>query len=289
LTLTYTSLCIIEPTFKIIGILKDEVSMAYTVKKLSELSKVTVRTLHFYEEAGLLKPAFHGSNGYRYYEAKELLLLQQILVFKELGFTLKQIKKVLEKKDFDCLGALHSHKRALTREREKMKKLLKTIDKTIEHIKGETKMNDHEIFDGFNMWAKGKGSESYCIDHCVDLEKCKSRAEAIVLKSVIKQAEVKKEKSYYENLEKKYTLIYKKIAECIENGLTPDSKEVQLLIKEHVGFAGQFHKITREVYLAFAELYCEDERFKKQLKHFHPKLANFMVQAMKIFAEKALS
>ena len=69
--------------------------MAYTVKKLSELSGVTVRTLHFYEELGILKPAYHGSNGYRYYEESELLQLQQILFFKELGFTLKQIQKVL--------------------------------------------------------------------------------------------------------------------------------------------------------------------------------------------------
>ena len=68
--------------------------MAYTVKKLSELSGVTVRTLHFYEEAALLKPAYYGSNGYRYYEEKQLLQLQQILFFKELGFSLKQIQKI---------------------------------------------------------------------------------------------------------------------------------------------------------------------------------------------------
>lgn len=71
--------------------------MAYTVKKLSELSGVTVRTLHFYEEEGLLKPSYYGANGYRYYEEKELLQLQQILFFKELGFTIKQIKKVVGK------------------------------------------------------------------------------------------------------------------------------------------------------------------------------------------------
>jgi DNA-binding transcriptional MerR regulator len=56
--------------------------MAYTVKTLSEFSGVTIRTLHFYEELGLLKPAYHGTNGYRYYEEKELLQLQQILFFK---------------------------------------------------------------------------------------------------------------------------------------------------------------------------------------------------------------
>ena len=63
--------------------------MAYTVKKLSNLSGISVRTLHFYEELGLRKPAYYGSNGYRYYEAQELLQLQQILFFKELGLTLK--------------------------------------------------------------------------------------------------------------------------------------------------------------------------------------------------------
>src|SRR3989338_3525433 len=101
-------------------------SMAYTVKKLSELSGVTIRTLHFYEEIGLLKPAYYGSNGYRYYEEKELLRLQQIMFFKELGFSLKQIQKVRERSDFDQLQALYSHKRALIQEKEKIGQLVKT-------------------------------------------------------------------------------------------------------------------------------------------------------------------
>ena len=94
--------------------------MAYTVKKLSELSGVTVRTLHFYEEIDLLKPAYYGSNGYRYYEEKELLQLQQILFFKELGFSLKQIQKVVGKSDFNQLAALYTHKKSLSKEWEKI-------------------------------------------------------------------------------------------------------------------------------------------------------------------------
>ncbi|MBM3197573.1 MAG: MerR family transcriptional regulator [Chlamydiae bacterium] len=121
-----------------------------TVKKLSELSGVTIRTLHFYGEIGLLEPAYHGSNGYRYYEEKELLQLQQILFFKELGFSLKQIQKVLGRDDFDQLSALYTHRKSLTREWEKIGVLLKTIDKTIKHMKGKKKMKDKEIFDGFN-------------------------------------------------------------------------------------------------------------------------------------------
>ena len=133
--------------------------MAYTVKKLSELSGVTIRTLHFYEEIGLLKPAYHGSNGYRYYEEKELLQLQQILFFKELGFSLKQIQKVLGRDDFDQLSALYSHRKSLNQEWEKIGQLLKTIDKTIKHLKGKKKMKDKEIFDGFNITLVKKAKE----------------------------------------------------------------------------------------------------------------------------------
>lgn len=84
--------------------------MAYTVKKLAKISGVSVRTLHWYDEVGLLKPAYHGSNGYRYYEEEQLLILQQILFFRELGFELKQIRKVLGRTDFDKMVALSSHR-----------------------------------------------------------------------------------------------------------------------------------------------------------------------------------
>lgn len=136
--------------------------MAYTVKQLSELSGVTVRTLHFYEEQGLLNPSYYGANGYRYYEEKELLQLQQILFFKELGFSLKQIEKVLGRNDFDQLAALYSHKKALTNEWEKIGQLLKTVDKTIKHIQGKKKMKDKEMFDSFNITlVKAKEGQSY--------------------------------------------------------------------------------------------------------------------------------
>lgn len=90
--------------------------MAYTVKKLAKLSGVSVRTLYFYDEIGLLKPAYYGTNGYRHYEGKRLLLLQQILFFRELGFELKKIKKILGRGDFDKLVALSSHRTVLEKD-----------------------------------------------------------------------------------------------------------------------------------------------------------------------------
>lgn len=87
--------------------------MAYTGKKLGDLSGVSVRTWHFYDQIMLLKPAYVGDNGYRYYEEEQLLMLQQILFFRKLGFELKQVQKILNQPDFDKVQAFISHKKAL--------------------------------------------------------------------------------------------------------------------------------------------------------------------------------
>ena len=257
--------------------------MAYTVKKLSELSGVTIRTLHFYEEIGLLKPAYHGSNGYRYYEEKELLQLQQILFFKELGFSLKQIQKVIGRDDFDQLSALYSHRKSLNRDWEKIGVLLDTIDKTIKHMKGKKKMKDKEMFDGFNITlVKAKKGQSY------------SAAEELVAQSVknpTKSAEdvEKRGKAYYDNIAKTAHALFEELVHCIEKGLDPADDEVQKIIKKHHAFAEQTNSATKEVYKAMAQLYAEHPEFRKQLDPFHPSLAVFMAEAMKVFADRKLS
>lgn len=257
--------------------------MAYTVKKLSELSGVTVRTLHFYEEIELLKPAYYGLNGYRYYEEKQLLQLQQILFFKELGFSLKQIQKVVGKNDFDQLAALYSHRKSLRKEWEKMGVLLQTIDKTIQHVKGKKKMKDQEMFAGFNITlVKAKEGQSY------------SKAEKIVVQSVknpTKSAEevAKRDKAYYDTITQTAHALFKELVRCIEKGLDPTSGEVQKIIEKHHAFLSQTHSATKEVYQAMAQLYEEHPEFRKQLDPFHPNLANFMAEAMRVFADQKLS
>ena len=124
--------------------------MAYTVNKLAKLSGVSIRTLHYYDESGLLKPAYYGDNGYRYYEEEQLLMLQQILFFRQLGFQLNEIQRVLSSDDFDKIKALSSHKQILEQNLDRTHKLIKTIDKTILHLKGKAKMKDTEYFDGFD-------------------------------------------------------------------------------------------------------------------------------------------
>jgi len=111
-----------------------ENSMAYTVKQLAAISGVSIRTLHFYDETGLLAPAYHGANGYRFYEEPQLLTLQQILFYRELGFELKQIKQMLGRADFENIAALRSHRQVLEESLKHTHQLMETIDKTIEHL-----------------------------------------------------------------------------------------------------------------------------------------------------------
>ena len=104
--------------------------MAYTVKQLAGMSGVSVRTLHFYDEVGLLKPAYLGANGYHFYEEAQLLTLQQILFYRRLGFELKQIKRILTRRDFDKVAALESHRKVLQKSLANTQQLIETIDKT---------------------------------------------------------------------------------------------------------------------------------------------------------------
>lgn len=261
--------------------------MSYTVKKLAKLSGATERTLRWYDEIGLLKPAYYGSNGYRYYEEEQLLMLQQILFYRELDFPLNEIRKVVTGSEFDRLNALSMHRKALRKNLERTKELLKTIDKTVLHIRGQMMMKDEEMYRGFREWSQGKGSESFFLGVCPDLEAW-TEAEKIVFQSLKKSDSKQRDRGDYEKLEKAYKEIYTAIAHCLEQGLAWDSEEVQQAIERHYCFAEQFHHCTKEVYQALAELYVNKVEFRQQLEPFHPDLPKFMANAMNSYAREKL-
>src|SRR3954471_14610911 len=116
----------------------------YTVKQLARLSGVSVRTLHHYDEIGLLKPAFLGENRYRYYGREELLRLQDILFHRELGVPLQEIGKLLANDGRDRLAMLSHHRELLAQRLERSRQLLTTIDRTIAELNGEGTMDDNE-------------------------------------------------------------------------------------------------------------------------------------------------
>ena len=127
--------------------------MAHTVKQVAAMSGVSVRTLHFYDETGLLEPAYIGANGYRFYEERQLLALQQILFYRELGFELKEIRRILGRPDFQRLDALRAHRESLEESLARTRRLLETIDRTIDHVEGGKPMTGEEMFAGFTVAA----------------------------------------------------------------------------------------------------------------------------------------
>ncbi len=112
------------------------------IKRVSDLTGISVRTLHYYDEIGLLKPSKFTDSGYRLYDDEALQTLQQILFFKELDLPLKEIKEIMDNPNFDKSQALESHKRLLILKRNRLNNLIELINKT---LKGENAMSFKEF------------------------------------------------------------------------------------------------------------------------------------------------
>ncbi len=213
--------------------------MAYTVNKLAKMSGVSIRTLRFYDQIGLLKPAYHGDNGYRYYEEEQLLMLQQILFFRELGFELKKIQEILERSDFDKMAALHAHKKVLKTDAERIQSLIETIDKTIKHLKGEKSMEDQEMYFGFSKEKQAEYEKQI-------VERFGKQGKLHIEES--RQKVKGWSKSNWDASKAEFAEICKELAKMIKNHLSHDSKEVQTVINRHYQWLKQFWTPNKESY-----------------------------------------
>ncbi len=253
--------------------------MAYTVKKLAKLSGVSVRTLHFYDQIGLLKPAYYGSNHYRYYEDEQLLSLQQILFFRELGFSLSDIHKILNSNDFDKVEALRLHRHTLQKKLERVSQLIETIDKTMVYLRGELKMNNEELYHGFGS-EKQRQYERYLLDS--------GKVSQEELAKV--QAKTKRwQKQDWEKIKGQAEELNQMLVAAIQQKLKPTAPEVQSLIYKHYEWIRCFWKPSKESYRGLGQLYCEHPDFRKFYEHYHPRLPEYLAEAMKEFAKCRLS
>lgn len=253
--------------------------MAYTVKQLANMSNVSVRTLHWYDEKGLLKPAYYGDNGYRYYAEKELLLLQQILFFKELGFNLSDIQKLLVQNDFDNVKALETHKQSLLNEVNRKNDLIATIDKTLSHLRGKQIMEHKELYAGFDP-VKQKEYEQYL--------EGEYGAHADKLLKQSHQRTAKWNKDQWDGVKSAIDAIHTDLANAIDSGLTPDSHEVQNIVARHFELQNRFYDVTKEVYLGLADLYAQHPDFRKVLIKYHPEMIEYLGQAISYYVDNNL-
>ncbi len=253
----------------------------YSVKKLAKLSGVSVRTLHHYDAIGLLKPLVRTEARYRLYGDAELLRLQQILLYRELGFTLKEIMKILDAEDYDLVKALKSHRQSIDAEIFRMKILQKTIDTTIKNLKRKKVMkNPEELYEGLSKETAQK----------YRAEASKNYGEEIVAKS----------EKHLMGLGKKG---FKKLQSDFEacntalfalKDIDPTSDKVQVLVAQHYQFIRQFwgtsgSKDTQaEAYAGLGQLYVDDDRFSKVNGVPQPDFARFLQKAMAYFVKQNL-
>ena len=131
-----------------------------TIDQLAKLTGLSRRTIRYYHSIGLLIPTEIGNNGYRYYGSESLLRVQQILLFKQAGLPLQKILAILDDPSFDPSRALLEHKQNCDQQILKLKNLIKTIEYTLDTLKGDTIMKTENLFEGFTS----EQEEAYALE-----------------------------------------------------------------------------------------------------------------------------
>jgi DNA-binding transcriptional MerR regulator len=246
--------------------------MAYTVKHLSDLAGVSARTLHFYDQIGLLKPSSYGDNGYRYYGEEALLRLQQIMFFRELDFSLAEIQEIMDRSGFDILQALGAHRSLLVERAARLDRLIRTIDKTMLHLTGELDMSDNEYYAGFSE-EKQKEYAQEARDRYGEEVVQESEHRWNRLTPEQKKARLAQDEA-----------LLRSIRDHMAEG--PASAEVQRLIglmHEGVNF---FYDCTYEIFQALGHMYNDDRRFRSMYQtRYHPDMPAFLEQAITYYCE----
>lgn len=235
------------------------------VKEVSNLTGVSVRTLHHYDAIGLLVPDGLTEAGYRLYSNDNIATLQQILFFRELGFSLKKIKELLASSAFNRQEAFCLQREMLLDKREKINEMIKTIEKTIQYGKGEVNMTNEERFKGFEFGDNPFEQEAR--DRWGD--------EAI-------DESNKKVAQFGPEIQIEMNRIYAELAKI--RHLSPTSDEAQVAIGEWYDLLNKIGSYSLEAFKGLGEMYVADERFTKNIDKFGEGLAVFMRDTMTAYA-----
>lgn len=244
----------------------------YTVKQLAQLAGVSVRTLHYYDEIGLLEPSFVGDNSYRYYDEPDLFRLQQILFFRELEVDLLTIKRLLHQPDFDLVATLRNHQHQLQHKIARLHTLVATIDHTIRYLNGVEIMNQHQIFAGFSE----EQEQAYA-------EQASQKYDPTIVRQSMKRW-----KGYsaqqQQQIKQEGQQIYQAIVADMAHG--PASPVIQAHLARWQQHLEHFYQPTTEMLRGLGQMYADDPAFAANLAGLHPDLPVFLQQAINIYVDR---
>ena len=241
------------------------------ISEVAKLTGITVRTLHYYDEIGLLKPSEITEAGYRLYSREDLEILQQILFFRELDFPLSQIKEIMNNPNYDKEESLKKQKELLIQQRQRIEGLIKLIEKRIE---GDNNMS----FKEFDMNEIEENKKKYAKEVKERWGTSKAYEE-----SEKKTSSYNKEK--WGDINQETSEIFKGFAELRNSD--PGSEEVQELVRRWQKYiTDNFYTCTNEILSGLGLMYVEDERFKENLDKNGEGTAKLMAEAIKIYCSK---
>jgi DNA-binding transcriptional MerR regulator len=236
-----------------------------------------VRTLHHYDAIGLLTPSSTTAAGYRIYTERDLERLQQIMFFKEIGFSLQEVKEVMESPGFDRTKALQAHRELLLKKRDRVDRMIQTVDNTIQSIEGGQQMAMYAMFDGFDRNQIKEQQEKYGEE--TRLKYGKEFVEA-------SEARVNGySDSKLMSIQDSIGDIYSRIASRMDQGAA--DPQVQESVKDwHHFISDNFYDCTLEIFRGLGDLYVEDERFTANIDKNKPGLSQFLKEAMHIYCDR---
>ena len=252
--------------------------MEYTIQKLGQLAGISTRTLRYYDEIDLLKPARINSSGYRIYGSKEVDRLQQILFYRELDMKLEEIKEILTSTDFDVYKSLQRHYENRVQKRIQLDKLIENVEKTILYSKGVVTMTDKEKFEGFKEKMVVDNEKEY------GKEIRKKYGDSAMNKSN------QKLKGMTEEEHKQITDLTDAVMETLKKAFETGDPASDIA-QEAADLHGQFlsfywDSYSKEAHDNIAQMYVDDERFKSYYDKEQAGLAQFLRDAVKIYTNK---
>ena len=238
------------------------------IKEFAEMTGVSVRTLHYYDEIGLLTPTcVDRTTGYRYYDEKAILRMQEILFYRELDFSLKRIGEMLSSPNYNTSKALQEQKQLLILKKERLERLISAID---DAEKGKNVVN---VFDN------------------KEFEKHKAEAQERWGNTAAYKEHAEKTKAYgkdqWSSLAADMDMIFGEFALCMKNGDTPDAAEPQSLVKKlQYHITENYYTCTKEILFGLGQMYVADERFKNNIDKHADGTAAYVSKAIAHYSGK---
>jgi len=249
--------------------------MEYTVQKLSNLAGISTRTLRYYDEIGILKPARINSSGYRIYGQEEINKLQQILFYRELGLNLDEIKNIVTSSTFDGANALKNHRENLLEKRKQLDLLISNVEKSIALTEGRIEMSDKEKFEGFKQKMIHDNEKKYGKE----------------IREKYGNESINKSNAKLKNMTQEQHDEVTSLSEELDNILAaafktsdPSCELAQKAAELHKKWLTFFwSEYSKEAHAGLAQMYVDDERFTAYYDKEQPGTAEFLRDAIFIY------